>query len=98
MPTNASATLLATREAEAGSAMVEKGLGASLEVEEVKLVWEDLGPSASRMLLLLPGSQSVRTTEGKACSGIVNKLFLNCFNPDYLQDLFEVAMLLNGTS
>ena len=66
--------------------MVEKGLGASLEVEEVKLVWveevklvwEDLGPSASRMLLLLPGSQSVRTTEGNACGGIVNKLFLNC--------------------
>ena len=76
--------------------MVEKGLGASLE--EVRMVEEALGPSASKILLLLPGSQSVRTTEGKACGGVVNKLVLNCFNPDYLQDLFEVAMLLNGTS
>ena len=57
-----SATLLATRDAEAGSTMVEKG--ASLEVIEVDE--QDLGPSASKRLLLLPGSQSVRTTEGKA--------------------------------
>ena len=68
MPTNASATLLATREAEAGSTMVEKDLGASLD--EAKAVGDDLGPSASKILLLLPpGSQSVRTTEGKACGG-----------------------------
>merc|ERR1719348_1767792 len=45
---------------------MDKGLGTSLE--EGKLVGEDLGPSASKMLLLLPGSQSVSTTEGKACS------------------------------
>merc|ERR1719348_1926613 len=44
---------------------MDKGLGTSLE--EGKLVGEDLGPSASKMLLLPPGSQSVRTTEGKAC-------------------------------
>ena len=75
--------------------MVEKGLGASLE--EVRMVEEALGPSASKMLLLLPGSQSVRTTEGKACGGVVNQHFIT-FNPDYLQDLFEVAMLLNGAS
>ena len=70
MPTSASATLLATREAEAGSTMVEKDLGASLD--EAMAVGEDLEPSASKMLLLLPpGSQSVRTTEGKAYSDTV---------------------------
>ena len=73
--------------------MVEKDLGASLE--EVRMVGEDLGPSANKMLLLLPGSQSVRTTEGKACHGIVDQHFLKLI---YLQYLFEVAMLLNGTS
>ena len=76
--------------------MVEKG--ASLEVIEVDDE-KDLGPpSASKMLLLLPGSLSVRTTEGKACGGNVNayQYFLSSFF--YLQNLFEVTMLLDGTS
>ena len=58
-----STTLLATREAEAGSTMVEKDLCASLEVEfEVEECFE---PSGSRRLLP-EDSVSVRTTDGNA--------------------------------